>query len=401
MFDPNSPLPDFASQSADIEKQKMLADMLRKMTSSGSPKGQMVGPHYVAPSLAQQLMPLAGGLGSMFADKKAGEAQTGLNTDIAQARQNWQSNLPQITPALPGRPELPGPAEESGSPELGAVAPVPAQIPGRGDVLRATLQGMAIPGNKDAAMLWNKGMGEEVQREDTQAESRQARSENLKQQKELEANRLAQKADEARQRSEDTRLSIDQRKAAAAEMAEYRRSHDETLRAIAQMKNDKPAALKPLPAAQAKAWTENGSRLKFLDQALTAVNSYPKAFGTINVLGNALRSRTDPKGVDARAIVGNIGSLKVHDRSGAAVTASETPRLQPFIPVVNGPYADDAKTIAKKLKLFKQEIDNMQSEIVDFADTQGYKSPIKASSNSDLPAGLVLPPGAKYIGPAP
>lgn len=59
----------------------------------------------------------------------------------------------------------------------------------------------------------------------------------------------------------------------------------------------------------------------------------------------------DPAGTKLRALIADIGSLKVHDRSGANVTASETPRLRPFIPSIS----DDAVTVRKKLENFKTE----------------------------------------------
>jgi hypothetical protein len=82
-------------------------------------------------------------------------------------------------------------------------------------------------------------------------------------------------------------------------------------------------------------------------------------------------TRMDPKGIAARAAVFNLGSLKIHDRSGAAVTASETPRLLPFIPTPG----DSAKTVKTKLLGFQREYNLMQQGIEDFAKTQGYKSP--------------------------
>lgn len=130
--------------------------------------------------------------------------------------------------------------------------------------------------------------------------------------------------------------------------------------------------LKDLPAPIQKAYLENGSALGKIDRALAAVDEYPDAFGSKNMLGDAIRQRTDPKGITGRALIADIGSLKIHDRSGAAVTAAETPRLKPFIPNVN----DHPETIKKKLALFQQEYKAIQDDIgATYTREQGYKSP--------------------------
>lgn len=74
------------------------------------------------------------------------------------------------------------------------------------------------------------------------------------------------------------------------------------------------------------------------------------ATGLKGYLPNQLLNRVDPQGVDARAAIADLGSLVIHDRSGAAVTAAEFPRLAPFIPTEK----DDNATVKKKLQRFVQ-----------------------------------------------
>jgi len=119
------------------------------------------------------------------------------------------------------------------------------------------------------------------------------------------------------------------------------------------------AKAKSIPASVQKAMTENDAALRKIDDALAAVDEYPQALGSINMLGDSIRQRTDPKGVKARALVADIGSLKLHDRSGAAVTAAETPRLKPFIPEAT----DTPETVRTKLGLFKREYQAIQDDI--------------------------------------
>lgn len=400
MFDPNAPLPDFASQQSEIERQRRMVEMLRKRAGGPMPEGQMVGRTYVAPHWAEFLPGLLDAYSANRAEGQARKAEKSYGEEVGKAQNEWASTLPRTVPGVEGRPELPGPRDEAGSLELDAVQAVPARLPSRDSVLKATMRGMQIPGNAKAAELWNKGMGEEITREDTQAARREETTARITAQKEARVAELEQKAEAARLRSEDTRLSIEQRKEAAAEMAAVRREaiaaarEAALLRAeISREKADKPKDLKNLPSAQTKAWTENNKAIKFIDDALSAVKAYPQGLGLTNVLGNTIRTRTDPKGVDVRALVGNIGSLKVHDRSGAAVTASETPRLVPFIPQPT----DNAATVEKKLRLFQREYQLMQQEIVDLAETQGYKNPRIDPSNNDAAEETKTLNGVTYV----
>ena len=127
---------------------------------------------------------------------------------------------------------------------------------------------------------------------------------------------------------------------------------------------------RPIPTQIQKAYVENASSLRKVDAALAAVTSYPAGLGVSNYLGDAIRQRSDPKGVNVRALVADIGSQKIHDRSGAAVTAAETPRLKPFIPAST----DDPATVAKKLTMFKAEYQAMQTEMEElYSADMGYR----------------------------
>jgi hypothetical protein len=128
--------------------------------------------------------------------------------------------------------------------------------------------------------------------------------------------------------------------------------------------------LKPVPETVARGYIENNVALGKIDAALAAVNANPKAFGLTNLAPDMIVQRLDPQGVEARARVGDIGSLKIHDRSGAAVSASEFPRLRPFIPQVT----DSPEVVQKKLTLFKQEYELTQAEYLDaYGPDRGFK----------------------------
>jgi hypothetical protein len=113
-----------------------------------------------------------------------------------------------------------------------------------------------------------------------------------------------------------------------------------------------------IPAAIQSAYVGNKTALEKINSALAMVEKKPNAFGLKNMAGDAIMQRLDADGVDARAMISDIASLKIHDRSGAAVTAAEMPRLKPFIPNTT----DTDATIKTKLNNFKKEYEQINRE---------------------------------------
>lgn len=101
-----------------------------------------------------------------------------------------------------------------------------------------------------------------------------------------------------------------------------------------------------------KAIAGNQTQVTVIDDALAELEKHPNAVGLLRKLGDTVNQRLDPDGVNARASLANISSLVIHDRSGAAVTAAEFPRLAPFVPLVS----DNAETVRKKLTKLKGAI---------------------------------------------
>lgn len=106
------------------------------------------------------------------------------------------------------------------------------------------------------------------------------------------------------------------------------------------------------PEFAVKAISSNANAIQKIDNALTALKTPAgkDGVGYKAYLPQGILNRYDPEGTNVRADISDVGSLVLHDRSGAAVTASETPRLIPFIPLPT----DDAETARKKLVRFKQ-----------------------------------------------
>lgn len=145
--------------------------------------------------------------------------------------------------------------------------------------------------------------------------------------------------------------------------------------------------LKDVPQTVVSAYVNNNAALKKIDDAIAAVKANPSAFGLKNYLGDTVMQRADAQGVRPRAIVSDIGSLKIHDRTGAAMSVGEAQRLKPFIPGAT----DDAATILTKLE-------NLRNEYVDknggmegyYGGDMGFKPLPKTPSRGDAagPAGL-------------
>ena len=129
---------------------------------------------------------------------------------------------------------------------------------------------------------------------------------------------------------------------------------------------DAEGANAPRPGTQGsatlrKAVAKNHEQLSVIDDALKELAANPQAVGLKRAVGDLplmggiadyINQRQDPEGIGARAQLSNVGSLIIHDRSGAAVTISEFPRLAPFVPRVG----DTPDTIRKKLEKLKQNI---------------------------------------------
>jgi hypothetical protein len=136
--------------------------------------------------------------------------------------------------------------------------------------------------------------------------------------------------------------------------------------------------LKQMPVSVNTAILGNQQALKQIDRTLKLLSGEnvdgmigdKEGTGWKAYLPTKVVDSIDPKGVDVRASIADIGSLKLHDRSGASITASESPRLLPFIPLPT----DDPEVAARKLRRFKIELESELRIIKDlYSKDQGYK----------------------------
>lgn len=157
----------------------------------------------------------------------------------------------------------------------------------------------------------------------------------------------------------------------------------------AALKAGEAAIGKALPVSAAKGFLDNHRNLQRATDALTLLGggNIGEAVGDKNATGmkgwlpNAVLERFDPKGVDTRAAIADLGSMVVHDRSGAAVTAAEFPRLAPFIPTAS----DSPENAAKKLQNFKRVYAAINDDARDFYRASGYNVPDVGGSPAPPP----------------
>lgn len=144
------------------------------------------------------------------------------------------------------------------------------------------------------------------------------------------------------------------------------------------------ASEKAMPASAVKGLFENQVNLTRAQTALDLIQGKDvgemkgdkKATGIKGFLPDQVLQRVDTQGIDARAALADLGSLVIHDRSGAAVTAKEFPRLQPFIPSSK----DDPATVEKKLKRFVQVYKQEADLTRDYYKDSGFKVPAVGSA---------------------
>jgi hypothetical protein len=140
-----------------------------------------------------------------------------------------------------------------------------------------------------------------------------------------------------------------------------------------------------LPSAMSGKYLENLNNLRKAETALaliegkkvgevagdTAATGKKGLLTNMGVIGDMALNAMDPAGVDTRAAIGDLGSMVIHDRSGAAVTAAEFPRLRPFIPLAT----DSPEVAQKKTRRFVQEYKAEIEAQREFFSQSGYKVP--------------------------
>lgn len=344
--------PIYDTEADRIKEQLAIASALRKQGMSGDiGSGYQGGKVYI---VGNPLGNIAASIGGALIGRNAREDQGAMEQRQGQERADFLAGMPTGTETVPQA----GPTQD-GEP----LPDVERQMSPR--ALAQATQQWAANAPRGMEGVQNFALQQALTAPQRQAEqeyrateARTLAEQRAAQAKELQAERLAAAAERA-QDSNALRMALAQMATANRSSGGANADLDRQIKEmrLEQMRNPAP---KPPDAATRKAIHEANIGAANIDRAIDLINERPSSLGTkYKVPGmEVIGQYTDPEGTSARAAVSNIGSLKLHDRSGAAVTIAEFPRLAPFIP---GP-GDKPEVAKKKLEGLKTEYQTIVNE---------------------------------------
>lgn len=113
-----------------------------------------------------------------------------------------------------------------------------------------------------------------------------------------------------------------------------------------------------VPPAQAQGYRENRALARKIQNAIDLITASPTSVGMMRGISETADQTFDSEGVPARAALAAVGGQKFHDLSGAAVSASESARLRPYIPTVR----DQSGAAVQKLTQMLAEVTGQQHD---------------------------------------
>jgi len=167
-----------------------------------------------------------------------------------------------------------------------------------------------------------------------------------------------------------------------------------TARDIAGLTQPEQAGQDRTTAATRTRIAEGTAQLDLIRRAREGLRRYPNAVGIsrglgalpgMGLIGDAVNQRADPQGVAVRQDLANLASMTIKDRSGAAVTISEFPRLAAFIPNVY----DTPEKIQSNLDALERELQIVLNALQNGAtldELRGGASPVSRGTPNASPA---------------
>lgn len=404
-------------------RDRRLAEALAQQSLAVEPT-QMAGGYAIRQTALNPLAKMAQALASRKIDERTDSGERDYMQQQAQDRARMIAEAMRAGQGREAMPAVEAPPEELGGgpgrPEMPAQGPDPMRtymmLAGAQD---PTLQQIGLTGYADAlkpkvlGRTMVDGSGRTIAVDSTWQQEQEATR--LAREQEAAAKR-EDRRQELEMRLQDARLSREERASLQRELQQNQlQAREDMLRLAASMRPprqepqpqivqtengpmqvDRTGSARPivgpdgqpvkpkgteraLPTSAAQKLMENQQNLRRAEQALALASGEDvgemkgdsSATGWKGYVPNVILNRADPKGVDARAAIADLGSLVIHDRSGAAVTAAEFPRLRPFIPAAT----DDAATVKKKLARFVSEYRAIVEEASEFYKASGYKVP--------------------------
>jgi spore germination cell wall hydrolase CwlJ-like protein len=169
-------------------------------------------------------------------------------------------------------------------------------------------------------------------------------------------------------------------------------------------KQDTPG---PLPPEKVMTGMQgNASGIRNIDRVLRDLDAHPNSVGIKALQPEWALQYTDPEGVHLRAGIADLTSQQFHDRSGASVTLSESPRLKPFLPAPTDTVAALRTKLERIRTIYREILEDNYS--VYGPEGTGRSIPLiekvlkqtpKASDKTDTPTLKPPPKGSTVIIP--
>lgn len=180
---------------------------------------------------------------------------------------------------------------------------------------------------------------------------------------------------------EPERLALQQQSMALQESETARRLRQDAERlALTRQAADRAEKI-TVPPQTRSGYIANQATLQKIDDAITAIQKNPNALGVKNYLPEAVVQRADQPGVDVRARVAEIGGQRLHDLSGAVITAAEMERLKPFIPQAT----DSPEAGLEKLRLMRGQVEQLNEEMRNAYSGPNIRNPLPEPTRQQLP----------------
>lgn len=395
---------DYGAEQQDIDRRRKMAELLAQQSMQ-----PIEVPTNAPVSWTQGLAKMLQGYGAGREEKMLGERQKdlasrrnqalaaalgGMPTESQQAMAGSQSDVEQY--GMAPQTETVQPSMQQNAAWLGQLA----QIGPDATQIGGTMLGMQQKGAEADEMRKFRQSEAELTRQARrqEIESRLA-SERMSDERQAALRRELREMDDKRAR-EIAQMQIDSRRDLAQFAVNNRPPVQPVQPQIVQTENgpmqvDRSGRAQPivgpdgqpvrpksteraLPTSAAQKLMENQQNLRRAEQALSLIigadpSGDKNATGWKGYLPDFALQRLDPQGVQTRAAVQDLGSMIIHDRSGAAVSAAEFPRLRQFIPL----NTDDAETVKTKLGRFAKEFKAISDETADFYRSSGYRVPVE------------------------
>jgi vacuolar-type H+-ATPase subunit H len=355
---------DFNPELQDVSRQRKLAELLMSQGMQ-QPQGQMISGYYVAPSITQQLNPIA----NILAGQAVGERADVKQTQMAEMlRKQGDAAAKDVMETYKQNPQaaLAKASQYSQFPQVKALLP--------------QLSKVALP---EATTLEREFVA--AKNQGYQGNINDFKNQMSDYQKIQAAN-------------EKQRLGLESARLNAGQIVETANGpmlvNTRTGEASPLMAGGQPLAPK-LNAEQSKDITAINQQRAAVNGALQLVEATPSAFsfgrGLAGKLpaGETLAGRTEkPEQTEARSAVFNIVSKVINERAGAAQSAQELARLNAFLPSE----LDNAESIKRKLNGFNKYLNEQEKGTrinpnipMQSQTPQAPQTPKKVVNFNDLP----------------